>query len=127
MTIAQMKDYFMILQDKHGSPYYTDAEIETFINRGQLYEINALLPVDGSEINVELNQNTMMRIAPILFSTIQNMNGTTGKVLRTALDTAISGSVLRVLSIGWEDARPVKYTRHNNWFSYITNAFKNPS
>lgn len=130
-----MKDYFNLLQDKYGSPYHTDAEIETYLNRGQLDLVMGLLPPDGGELNVELNQNTIMRIHPILFTTGNiNMAASTGKVLRTAIDSAIvtasgvaGARLLRVLAIGWNDVRPVKYTRNNNWYTYIANTFKAPS
>jgi hypothetical protein len=135
MTITLMKDYFNLLQDKYGSPYHTDTEIETYLNRAQLDYVTDLLPPDGSELNIELNQNTIMRIHPILFTTGNvNMVSGTGAVLRTALDSAIvaatgitGAKLLRVLAIGWNDARPVTYTRKNNWYSYINNIFKAPS
>jgi hypothetical protein len=133
MTAAEMKEYFQILQDKYGSSYHTDEEIEVFLNRGQLDEVIALLPPDGSILNVELNQNTINIIEPLLFMVGATMSSS-GVVLTTALQSAINtdyslsdARVLRVLSIGWDGERPVKYTRHNNWWAYIANTFKAPT
>jgi hypothetical protein len=102
MTAAEMKEYFQILQDKYGSSYHTDEEIEVFLNRGQLDEVIALLPPDGSILNVELNQNTINIIEPLLFMVGATMSSS-GVVLTTALQSAINTdySLSDVYWLGW--------------------------
>jgi hypothetical protein len=128
MTISQMREYFDVLQDKFGTPYLTDSEFETFINRGQLLEIGDLLPIEGDTVNVELNENTVMRIAPILF-TVSGLHPAlvTGSISKAAIETVVGNPVMRVLAVGWNEEKPVKFTRRNNWYAYKDNAFKAPS
>lgn len=128
MTISQMRIFFDNLQDKFGSPYFDDSEFENFINRGQLYEIGDLLPEDGSSVNVELNENTVMRIAPILF-TVSGLHPAivTGSISKASIEAAVGDPVMRVLAVGWNEELPVKFTRRNNWYAYKANAFKAPS
>lgn len=127
MTYTEMKNWFNILQDKYGSPYYTDSEITQFLNRAQLDEVVALLPVDGGKLNIELNANTIARIEPLLVNTSAfTMGAVIGEVTKATLETATPTKILRLLAVSYNNI-PVKYTRHNNWFTYIQNTFKTPT
>jgi hypothetical protein len=126
MTYSQMKDYFLILQDKFGSPYYTDDEVTLFLNRAQLDTVIALLPLDGNPINVELNQNTIDRIAPLVFTNTAAVMNSSGWVNKEAFNTLHDIRLLRVLAISY-NGKPAKATRWNNWAKYVTNVFKVPS
>lgn len=126
MTYSNMRDYFLILQDKFGSPYYTDDEIALFMNRGQLDTVVSLFPIDGSEINAELNANTVERIAPLIVTHQQPIPSMTGAGLinKASLETDLGGlRVLRMLAINY-NGKPCRYTNWNRWASYIANTFK---
>lgn len=136
MTIAQMVDYFDLLQDKYGSPYFTTAEKERWLIQAEWDLISDFLPKDGGELNVELNANTWMVFNPILYSFTSNMNGSgiiTKSTLETTMTTALgfTSKIIRPLSITWLATginRPVKGpTRYNNWAMYLRNVFKTPT
>ena len=126
MTYQEMVDYFLILQDKYGSLYYTDAEIATFLNRAQMDEVTAFLPISGDQLNIELNANTIARIAPLLFRVETLAMDVDGIVLKADLDAELTQPVMRVLAVSYNNL-PVKYRRYNNWYTYLNNTFKAPS
>lgn len=136
MTISEMKDWFNILQDKYGSPYYTDSEISLFLQRAHIEFVKSLLPTTPSDgPNIELSQDTVSQIAPLIYDLgVLNMN-TSGEVtkasIQSSLNSEISGGILwRPLAIGWTltgDERPVKYMRSNDKWEFAINYFKKPS
>lgn len=135
MTIIEMANYFDIMQDKFKSPYFTDTEKTLFLQRAHVDLVNNLLSSDEKLPNVELSQDTISKIATLIIPLAYINMPSTGVVLKssiqTALNTASSGAVLwRPLNIGWvlgNESHPVKYTRHNDWWEFKQNYFKNPS
>lgn len=135
MTVTELVNYFDLLQDKYGSPYFTTSEKESFLIRAELDLIFEHLPKEGDELNIERNANTWMIFNPISFNLTTNMNSS-GIVLKSSLESTLTTSlgfdveIIRPLSIGWEDAdgtRPIMGpTRHNNWNKYKNNVFKEP-
>ena len=136
MNITTMSSYFDLLQDKYGSTYYTDAEKSLFLQRAHIEFVKELFPVeDRTNTNVELSQDTISQIAPLIYE-IPYVNMTSGGVvLKSTLQTALTGLsatglVWRPLSIGWElggSKKPIKYTRHNDRWEFWDNYFKRPS
>lgn len=128
MVYSQMKDYFLILKDKYGSPYFTDDEIALFLNRAQIDDIVSLFPIDGNKINVELNHNTMARIEPLLFTVPQTMTSG-GLVSKATVASSLSPAtgIIRLLAVAYTNGKPAKATRYNNWFTYLHNIFKSPT
>ncbi len=125
MNYQKMKDYFLILQDKYGSPYHTDAEINLFLNRGQIDQVLASFPVDGGA-DVEFNANMQMRLAPLFFDVPATMLPVTGVVTKAVIQAGVSTPILRLLSVAY-NGKPVKATRYNNWLVYLNNYFKAPT
>lgn len=136
MTIAQMATYFDILQDKYGSPYFINTEKSLLINRAQVIFVKDLLPTEPNQIvNLEATQNTIMEITPIIVPLPNIVVPSTGIITYAALETALSGLISgaqfwRVLNIGYTtdniNFKAVKYVRHNDWFAFQENFFKNP-
>lgn len=126
MTYENMKDYFLILQDKFGSPYYTEDEIALFLNRAQLDEVVALLPIDDGKLNIELNDNTISRVAPLLFHESPANMDFNGEIHKGTFELLLGHRVIRLLAVSYND-KPVKSTRYNNWYTYIQNTFKAPT
>jgi hypothetical protein len=126
MTYSQMRDYFLILQDKFGSPYYTDDEIALFLNRAQIDNVMSLLPIDGTELNVELNENSMSRLAPLFFGSSTTMLAVSGVVLKSTIQGTIPTPMIRLLAVSYNSI-PAKYTRYNNWLTYLNNVLKAPT
>lgn len=133
MTITELVTYFELLQDKYGSPYFTTAEKELFLNQAQLNIIATYFPKKGDSENIEKNANTWMAFNPLFFSNATSMNGS-GVITKADVETAVSSAegftvtILRPLSIMWADAdgvRPVSGpVRQNNWAKYQDNIFK---
>jgi hypothetical protein len=135
MTITTMVDYFDLLQDKYGSPYFTTAEKERWLIQAEWDLIAQFLPKDGGEINVELNANTWMVFNPISYPLTANMNGS-GAITKTTLESALAvalgftSKIIRPLAITWTSGvvtKPVKFTRFNNWATFLRNVFKVPT
>lgn len=135
MTVTELVDYFDILQDKYGSPYFTTTEKEKFLNQAQEGIIADYLPKEGDLSNIEQNANTWMMFSPLSTTITTSMDGS-GVVLKSALETTLStdlgftARIIRPLAVTWSDAngsRPVKGpTRYNNWETYNNNVFKVP-
>lgn len=136
MNIATMVSYFDILQDKYGSTYYTNAEKELFLQRAHIEFVKELLPVNEiSKENIELSQDTISQIAPLIYELpFMNMDSSgiiSKSSIQTALTNAVTGGILwRPLSIGLYLSgknMPVKYVRHNDRWEFANNYFKKPS
>lgn len=136
MTIATMAQLFDLLQDKYGSPYYTNPEKSLFLNRAQVEFVKSYLP-DGEKDgnNIELSEDALSDLEPLIYALPAMRMSTLGIIskstVQTALTAAIAGGIMwRRLNTGWTlggDTRPVKWTRHNDYYEFKANAFKNPS
>lgn len=130
-----MASYFDLLQDKYGSTYYTDAEKSLFLQRAHIEFVKELLPVDdNSKVNIELSQDTISQIAPLIYEIPYTNMNSSGVILKSALQTALTAMnataiIWRPLSIGWElggSYKPLKYLRHNDRWEFADNYFKKP-
>ena len=131
-----MIDYFDLLQDKYGSPYFTTTEKERFLIQAEWYLISEHLPKDGGAAGVELNANTWMVFNPIMYELTATMNSS-GNISKSTLETTLaaalgfSSKIIRPLAITWTNGliiNPVKGpTRFNNWATYLKNVFKVPT
>lgn len=138
MDIATMANWFDILQDKHGSAYFTTYEKNLFLNRAQIELVNELLPYDirkSDTVNLEISQDSISKISPLIYELpYLNMSSSgiiTKAAVNTALDAMTSGAIMwRPLAIGFEYGAlklPIKYTRHNDKWEFEKNFFKKPS
>jgi hypothetical protein len=137
MTIIEMGNWFDLLQDKYGSPYFTDTEKSLLFNRAQVGYVKNLLWPDGNEQpeTLELTQDTFSQVAPLIFALpyIQMTSG--GLITKTTLQTSLTNTqpgaiVWRPLSIGWTlggNVRPISFVRHNDWWAFQQNYFKAPT
>lgn len=133
MTVTQWAEFFDIIQDKYGSPYYTNDEKSVFFNAAITEFVKSLLPDEDRGTNLELSQDTLSDLEPLIFTAPQFT--ITGQYLtRSALETALTAQttapVWRLLAMGWvqgEKRRPVKFVRHNDWWEFQQNAFKKPT
>lgn len=135
MTIAGMAQLFDILQDKYGSPYFTNAEKSLLLNRAQTEFVNSFLPTDGDEKNIELSEDAMAQLDTLIYTlpyTTMNSSGLVTKAsIETALQAIVPGALLRRrLNTGWVyggKTKPVGFVRHNDWYKFVANYFKAPS
>lgn len=136
MTITEMARYFDILQDKFGSPYFTNPEKSLLLNRAQVIFVKEMLPTDAdSDLSLETNADTVAVVSPLIVALTPIQNPSNGSVTKTNMQsnlTALIAGALywRVLNIGYSidgtSFVPVKYVRHNDWYAFMDNYFKNP-
>lgn len=140
MTIAQMATLFDLLQDKYGSPYFTNSEKTVFFNRAHVAFVRELLfPEEGDEnskqVNIEYSQDTISAVAPLIFTLPAISMNSSGYITKASIQTSLNAMqngaiVWRPLSIGLVsggDKHPVSYVRHNDWWKFQENYFKVPT
>lgn len=138
MTLAEMITWFDILQDKFGSPYFTDSEKVLFLNRAQWEYVNTTIPSnEGGLVNIEVDENILKNVAPLIYELPAQNMGTNGLVTNTNINTALqtaSGDgtaefikLMRIKAVKNGSIYPVKFARHNDIDAFYTNAFKKPS
>jgi hypothetical protein len=135
MTIAAMTDFFDLLQDKYGSPYFTTAEKERLLIQAEWSIISSYLPQDGGEVNLERNANTWMVLNPLLFSYSHAMSGG-NTIVKATVESSITTSlgfatkIIRPAALSWTIGSvtvPVKAVRYNSLAVYLLNVFKTPT
>lgn len=137
MTIAEMALYFDILQDKFGSPYFTNTEKSLLLNRAQIIFVKEMLPTDKDvDLNIETNADTVAVVSPLIVPLTGISNPFSGSITKVALQanlTALIPDALywRVLAVGYTvdgtNFKPLKPVRHNDWYAFAENEFKSPT
>lgn len=134
MDAQSLHDYFDLLTDKLGSPYFSREEKDMFINMGQLEYIKRTLPSnEGGSVNFETTQIDYNNVSSLVYDITGLSMSSTGLVLFTAVQTKLntaSGSTepyMYIINISSSDGNrslPVKYTRQNDWFEFERNSLK---
>lgn len=136
MVIAQWATYFDVLQDKFGSPYFTDTEKSLLFNRALVQYVGEFLPVEEpGQLNVEMDRDTISSLAPLIYELpALNMSGAgiiTKATIQGSLTAQIAGGILwRELALKatlGTNVNPPNYTRHNDWAQFLNNSFKTPT
>jgi len=140
MTTQELLDFFDLIQDKYGTPYFTDDEKLVFLNNAVLEFINSKFPdteSDRERSDVEINWNSLQDIWPLIFTVSDLAMSTSGIITKADLDTAlqtISGdagaSVYKLLNVEMRkggNRYPIKVVRHNDKSAFEQNYFKKPS
>lgn len=135
MTIAQWATYFDVLQDKYGSPYFTDTEKSLLFNRALIqYVAQFLPPTEPGPLNVERDRDSIAAIAPLVYELPAMTMSSSGIITKSAIQTALTALVADGLlwrelalkaTLGTE-INPPNYTRHNDWAQFLNNSFKTP-
>jgi hypothetical protein len=137
LTTQQCVDYFLVLQDKYGSPSVTQSEVVDFLNHGINEYLNRIFPDnEGAVVNFEQDKNVTATIQPLIYTFAATTAGT-GLLTTAALNTLLatdsgigSAEFFRVGDIGLTFGGityPVKYVRSNNLWAFSRNYFKKPS
>jgi len=136
MLIADWITYFDVLQDRFGSPYFTDSEKMSLFNRAIVDFVNSHFPTGKKYVeDVEQNQRVVEDLNPLIFrvpAVRMDSAGiiTANQVLLSLQALVPTAQVMRLLNVGWEQSNsytvPVKFTRHNDWYQFKMNFFKDP-
>ncbi len=132
MTTAQVIDYFLVLQDKYGSPSVTRTEVANYLNHAINEYLNRIFPDNqGAVVNFEQDKNVTANIRPLIYdfeATTASDGLLSDAVINTALSTAVGSAAtyFRIGALGLGDY-PIKYVRSNNLQAYSRNYFKRPS
>lgn len=157
MTLAEMKTYFDVLQDKPNSVYFTDAEKELFIDRAQITLLNEHMerefpghPMDTERAVIDARgvENTLGNtdiLKPLIVSDMSAIDGGGTKLKTTAngvlsvesLKQAITNhsgksvEPMKILSFAVDngDAYPdsAEYVRINDIHKFLKNYFLLPA
>jgi hypothetical protein len=138
MTTQEMLDWFDLLQDKYGSPYYTDDQKLQFLSRAQYEYLKPILKDnEGGQLTFENDQNIASNVWPLIFELGPYTMDTNGRVLRSAVVSSLvsasghaTADILRVASVEFLKGGkryPCKFMRHNDKAAFEENYFKKPS
>lgn len=137
MTAQEMIDWFDILQDKYGSPYFTESEKLLFLNRAQFEYVKSLFPDnEGGVLNIEKDWNNLQNVHSLVFELSEDTMDTSGRISRSDITSGlrtVSGDVncdvFKILSVEFKrgaDRFPCKFLRHNDKAEFERNYFKKP-
>jgi hypothetical protein len=140
MTTQELLDFFDLIQDKYGTPYFTDDEKLVFLNNAMLEFINSKFPDTESEreqSDVEINWNALQDIWPLVYTISDLTMSSSGIITLSSLNTALqstsgdaSTSVYKILNLEMRkggNRYPIKVVRHNDKSAFEQNYFKKPS
>lgn len=138
MTTLQMLDWFDILQDKFGSPYFSTDQKLLFLNNAQMEYLNNLFPDnEGGMINIEKDINVEQNAYSLIFELPELNMSNTGSITFVDLDSNLqtltgdpNALVFDTLSVEFRKGLkryPAKFLRHNDKAEFETNYFKKPS
>lgn len=134
MTIAEIHDYFDILVDKVEGVYFTDTEKDVLLTQACVEYVKRHLPsAENQGLNLEVDQINYQNLYTLVFNTGSTSMSTGGVVTMSAIQNLLntaSGSTepfIGILGIQWTksgNSYPAKFTKNNNWLSYLQNSFK---
>lgn len=152
MIIQEMHSWFNILLDHYNEPYFTDTEVDEFLNSATTEFVNDIVfkeyfptsqapdrgPQSLSSIESVIQGSEILQ--PLIIEDVE-VDAISGKVSISDINTELQGvlsdpkaSLMHVISVtkslpvgeGFVD-RMVRYTRHNDKQRFKQNVFKAPS
>jgi hypothetical protein len=135
MTISEMHTWFKLLIDKYKSPYFTDTEIDNFINRAQANYVNELVygrnkTQEGVKVESSMENTTQwsMLLTPLIKYNIPVTSSSNSLLLYSAIKSGFSSDeILAILEV--RDSRQgyeVIQIRHNDFGADKRNYFTRP-
>lgn len=129
MTIAEMSEWFDLISDKIGSPYFPSTEKSLFINRATKAFVDKLLnPKEmetdryGEKHGYEKDDVT----SRVLSSLVETCEGTTeagGTILISDLEANLGDiEIIKIESVS-RDGYAARFVRHNDYPKFKANSF----
>lgn len=134
MTIQEMHDWFDLVMDKVGEPYFTDDEKDSFLNEGQINFVRQFFDIVFDKYNAERSNYDAEMLAPLIFpASVQT--STAGQLAYTDLDAAVDTSWMYILNVARKPTTvgcstdeinyvPSRNVRHNDFYKHQQNSFK---
>lgn len=101
MSIAEMRTWFDILQDKANDPYFTDAEKDEFLEDAQWDIINEIIGDYQSPTQLERSKTVETTLSTLVKSISITTDGS-GLLTTAAVDAAVGGTAIYPLKISRE-------------------------
>ena len=135
MTIQDMHNWFNQLQDKYGSPYFSDDMIDLFLNRAQIEYLNTVFPDnEGGVANIEQTQLITENFDTLVYETTSPLYmNASGMVSRATIQTRLNSETgstegwRHILNVSADQSGirlDVKFRRHNDFYRLERNTFK---
>lgn len=129
-----MHDYFDLLVDKTGNPYFISSEKDLFLNMAQTEYIKRTLPSnEGGVVNLEESAEVTNNIVSLIWETASLTMDSNGLITAAQIQTALNTVSLTtepyifVMNVSWKKTGttyPVQYTSHNDWFRLQQNSYR---
>lgn len=137
MVVQKLHLYFNLLLDKFGSPYFTDEEVDVFLNAGQNELYQQYFPDNEDYLyNIELNQHTLNVFNKLIDTksiepevqvdpeTSEESVIPIKQILYVDIDSI--REVSRILNVITEDDEVVSFMRYNDLAKASQNDFLKP-
>lgn len=140
MTTVEKLDFFDLIQDKFGSPYFNEAQKLVFLNRAAMRYVENLFPKknkrkDGDSVEAtSIAAESVKELIYVLPAVTMDASGEiTNSSMVTALRTLSGDSnadIFKILSVEIVNNGkkiPLRSMRHNDKAAFETNIFKKPT
>jgi len=127
MIASEMREYFDILQDKTGSPWFTDAEKDEFLYSVIYGYINEFIGDGDTPPTLEKNKGATAAISTLLEKSTEITVPSTGRLTNTLINAEITGDAIMVVSMKNDSDLPIRFVRHNDLDTFRQNTYKAPS
>lgn len=124
MVVQKLHTYFNLLLDKFGSPYFTDEEVDVFLNAGQNELYQQYFPDNEDYLyNIELNQHTLNIFNKLIDTkSIEDIPITV--ISYDDIDSV--RKVSKIINVMTEDNELVPFIRYNDLAKANQNDFLKP-
>lgn len=101
MTIQQWQNYFNIIQDKYGSPYFTNPELSAIFNRALVqYTAQYFNVVPNSPINIGIDRDAIASFSPLIYELAPLYMDFNGRITKASVESALFSVVPSPIILG---------------------------
>ncbi len=128
MTTQTAVDLFAVLQDKYGSPDFSEDEAVNLLNMATFEWLNRQFPTaQGGLSNVEQDSNALHLIQPLIKTFTQSYSTIASGVIPILQIPTTEDDIFRYLEVNFtlnSVTYPVKWLKHNDYARFSRNTFK---
>lgn len=125
MIAADMRTYFDQLQDKIGSPWFTDDEKDDFLYSVIYDYINEFIGDGDTPPSLEKNKGAVEAISTLIKRSSAITIPSTGILTNTLIDAQLSGrTTIHPIMFELATGQPAHFVRHNDAATFEQNTYK---